>query len=340
MSGPHDRLVRFTFDHPERAAAELRAALPDFVVSQVDWTSLKPERGSVVDPELRQTETDMLFSARLRGGRVVLFYVLLEHQSSVDRWMALRLLRYVVRQLEHWRQENPGSERLPVIIPLVMYHGPGGAWSAPRRVEELFDVPEAHRELWQGLLPRFGYAVDDLTAEREEALKARPGPPLARLVLLALVYGRSEQLAQRLPGWAELFIQAHEAPNGVEEVSAVFHYLLLVGEEAAKGVTVDMLKSVVGVRRTEELMSSWFEEHFEQGRQKGMDEGLAKGLVEGRSEGRAEAVLQLLSLRGVPVDSKARQRILSCADLTTLRLWLERAVTATRISDVLEDPAQ
>lgn len=336
MSGPHDRLVRFTFDHPERAAAELRAALPDFVVSEVDWSSLQPERGSVVDPELRQTETDLLFSARLRGGRAVLFYVLLEHQSSVDPWMALRMLRYVVRQLEHWRQETSAGERLPVIIPLVMYHGPGGAWSAPRRVEELFDVPEEHRARWQMLLPRFEYAVDDLTAEREETLRARAGPPLVRLVLLALAYGRSGQLAQRLPGWSELLQQAGQAPNGKEEVSAVFHYLLLVGGEEAKGVTVDMLKSVVGARRTEELMSAWFEEHFEQGRQKGLDEGLSKGLVKGK----AEAVLQLLSVRGVPVDSKVRQRILTCTDVGALERWLERAVTATRISDVLEDPAQ
>ena len=131
MSGPHDLFVRFTFGHPERAAAELRAALPSQVVSQVDWASLKQEPGNVVDPELRETESDLLFSARLLGGRPLLFYVLLEHQSSVDRWMALRMLRYVVRQLEHWRKENPGIQLLPLIIPLVMYHGQEGGWSAP-----------------------------------------------------------------------------------------------------------------------------------------------------------------------------------------------------------------
>jgi predicted transposase YdaD len=81
MPGPHDLLVRYTFENPERAAAELRLALPPFVVAQVDWDSLKAERNSVVDPELRETETDLLFSARLKDGRQVLFYVLLEHQQ-------------------------------------------------------------------------------------------------------------------------------------------------------------------------------------------------------------------------------------------------------------------
>jgi predicted transposase/invertase (TIGR01784 family) len=109
MPGPHDLFARYTFGHPERAAAELHAVLPPHVVSAVDWSSLRREPGSVVDPELREPQSDLLFSARLRSGHPLLLYVLLEHQSSVDRWMALRMLRYVVRQVERWRQEHPDS---------------------------------------------------------------------------------------------------------------------------------------------------------------------------------------------------------------------------------------
>jgi predicted transposase YdaD len=57
MPGPHDLFARFTFGHPERAAAELHAVLPPHVVSAVDWSSLRREPGSVVDPELRETES-------------------------------------------------------------------------------------------------------------------------------------------------------------------------------------------------------------------------------------------------------------------------------------------
>lgn len=84
MSGPHDLFARYTFGHPERAAAELRAVLPAHVVSEVDWSSLRREPVSVVDPELRETESDLLFTARLHTGQSLLLYVLLEHQSSVD----------------------------------------------------------------------------------------------------------------------------------------------------------------------------------------------------------------------------------------------------------------
>jgi predicted transposase YdaD len=337
MPGPHDLFARFTFGHPERAAAELRAVLPPHVVSEVDWSSLRREPGSVVDPELRETESDLLFTARLREGRSLLLYVLLEHQSSVDRWMALRMLRYVVRLVEHWRQQHPESTVLPVIIPLVMYHGPDGAWSAPRRVEDLFDLPGEgeQREHWRALVPRFEYLLDDLTAERAEALMARPGPPLARLAWLVLRYGRTEELAHRLPEWTALFAQVHAAPDGTENLVVVIRYLLRVGDKATHEAAGQVLHSVMDAQQAEELMRSYGDELIERGRQR----GLKQGLEQGRLQGRAEGVLRILTTRGVQLGDEARQRILACTDAATLDRWFDRALNASTLSDVLDDPA-
>ncbi|HZI03793.1 MAG TPA: Rpn family recombination-promoting nuclease/putative transposase [Archangium sp.] len=350
MSGPHDLFARYTFGHPERAAAELRAVLPAHVVSEVDWASLTREPGSVVDPELRETESDLLFTARLHTGRPLLLYVLLEHQSSVDRWMALRMLRYVVRHVERWRQEHPKSELLPIIIPLVMYHGPDGAWTAPRRVEDLFDLPEgeAERERWRALVPRFEYLLDDLTAEREAALSARPGPPLARLAWLVLRYGRTGEMARKLPDWVALFAQVQAGPEGAEHLVVVIHYLVWTEDKAVHAAARQVLHSVMDAERAEELMGTWAEEMIERGLQQGRVEGLARGREEGREEGlqqglirgRAEAILRILSARRVHVDEEARQRILTCADMATLDRWFDRSLNAATLSDVLDDRAQ
>jgi hypothetical protein len=75
----------YTFGRPKRAEAELRAVLPAQVVSAVDWSSLRLEPGSVVDPELRETESDLLFTARLRTGRPLLLYVLPETAETVSK---------------------------------------------------------------------------------------------------------------------------------------------------------------------------------------------------------------------------------------------------------------
>jgi len=333
MSGPHDLFARYTFGHPERAAAELRAVLPAHVVSEVDWSSLRREPVSVVDPELRETESDLLFTARLRSGQPLLLYLLLEHQSSVDRWMALRMLRYVVRQLERWRQENSGSRVLPLIVPLVMYHGPNGTWTAPRRVEDLFELPEgeAERQRWRALVPRFEYLLDDLTAEREEALSARPGPPLARLAWLVLRYGRTGELARKLPDWVALFAQVQAGPEGAEHLVVVIRYLLWTEDKDVHAAARQVLHSLVDEQRAEELMGTWAEEMIERGVQKGLEKGLAR---------EREHILRLLTARGVHVDEAARQRILTCTDLDTLDRWFDRSLNATTLSDVLDDLAQ
>jgi predicted transposase YdaD len=339
MSGPHDLFVRYTFGHPERAAAELRAVLPAHVVSAVDWTSLRREPGSVVDPELRETESDLLFTARLRTGHPLLLYVLLEHQSTVDRWMALRMLRYVVRQLERWRQEHPDSTELPPILPLVMYHGPEGAWTAPRRVEQLFALPENGRARWRALVPRFEYLLDDLTAEREEALRSRPGPPLVRLAWLALRYGRSKALARKLPEWMALFAQVQTGPEGTEGLAVLIRYLLLTGDTAARETTGQVLHSVLSKQRTEELMRGYGEELIERGLQQGLERGRAEGLAQGLTRGRAEAILRILTARDVPLNESARKRILSCTDMATLDRWFDKSLNATTFSEVFEDQA-
>ncbi len=182
------------------------------------------------------------------------------------------------------------------------------------------------------MAPRFEYRVDDLTAERAEALTERAGPPLARLALLALRYGRTEELAERLPSWEALLVQLYAVPNGLDELTVLFQYLLRVGDETAQAATVAMLRNVVGAQRAEELMLSWTEKHFERGRQ--------QGEAEGRAKGRAEILLRILTARGLHVDDTARQRIMSCTDLALLDKWCDRALNATQLSDVLGELAQ
>jgi predicted transposase YdaD len=330
MSGPHDLFARYTFSHPERAAAELRAVLPPEVVAQVDWSSLHREPGSVVDPELRERQSDLLFSARLHGGQPLLFYFLVEHQSSMDRWMALRMLRYVVRQLEHWRHLHPDSEWLPAVIPMVLYHGPEGRWTAARRIEELFSLPAEERDRWRERVPRFEYLVDDLTAEREEALRARPGPPLVRLTLLLLRSGRSKKLAILLEEWRPLLAEVLASPEGPEQLHAIVHYLLRVGPKPARKALWRVLDSVAGEHQTEELMKTMADDLIE----KGHRQGWRKGRTDGLAEGRAQSVLQILAARHISVDEQTRTLILSCKDLKTLSRWFDQALNASSLTDI------
>ena len=70
---------------------------------------------------------------------------------------------------------------------------------------------------------------------------------------------------------------------------------------------------------------------------KSWEEGKAEGRAEGRAEARAETILTVLRVRGIEVPATARERILAERDLDKLTRWLEKAVLASMVEDVIDD---
>jgi hypothetical protein len=325
MSGPHDRFIRYVLEHSERAAALLRTVLPPGFAARVRWSTLRSQPTVLVDSAIRETRGDLVFSVRLRGSsrRALL---LLEHQSRVERHMAARMRRYVSRLLDLWERQHQRTRHQPLILPVVLYHGPQGPWTAPRRVEELLDIPleEARREGWLQHLLRLEYVLFDLMTRSEQELKALACPPLVRLALVLLRLTSPQELNRRLPGQVDLFREVSASPQGEKELEAVVHYLQERGTEVTDEVTRQVLGYVMREQRVEALMQTVGQRL----RAEGMAEGMAKG------------VLRILAARGVHLDDESRQRILGCTDLPTLDRWFERALHAHSLSEVLDEPAR
>jgi hypothetical protein len=159
---------------------------------------------------------------------------------------------------------------------------------------------------------------------------------LVPLGLLVLSYAGTEQLAQRLPHWSDLFAQVHAAAHGPQAVYRVVRYLHHVGDERVHGAVKRVLHSIMESERAEAIMKTMAEVLRERGHQQGLVEGEARG----EAKGLAKALLRLLAAKGILVDEASQQRIYDCREVSTLELWLDRALNATRISDVLDGPAQ
>lgn len=81
------------------------------------------------------------------------------------------------------------------------------------------------------------------------------------------------------------------------------------------------------------------EKEFIVAMQRSWDDVRAEGRTEGRTEARAKDVLTVLRIRGIAVPDGARQRIQSQNDPEQLERWLEKAIVATSIGDVIDDPS-
>ncbi|MCC6875748.1 MAG: Rpn family recombination-promoting nuclease/putative transposase [Sandaracinaceae bacterium] len=315
-SNPHDVLVKKTLANPQHAEGELRAILPAKLAVLVDWSTLKTERGSFVDPEAREWHTDLLFSAKL-AGREALLYLLFEHQSTVDAWMPLRMLTYMARIWTERREAGVG--RLPVIVPLVLHHSESG-WTASRRFVDLLDADAELLALAGPFIPAFELVVDDLTRIPEITLFERQMTAMARLVLWALRVVRVGHDPALLVKWVEELERARTAA-GREAFEVFFVYLSEVegGQDLMKAildadVSDDVREVAMGLRHKWEA------------------EGEARGEARGQQKAN-ELVLKQLRLRfgDLPLATIARVRGASVEELDR---WAERVLTASSLEQV------
>ena len=319
-AAPHDALFKAAFSQVEVAAEELRWVLPADLVAQMDFSSLSLEAGSFVDEALREQHTDLLYSLQIAGSPARV-YVLFEHQSSGDPWMALRLLRYMLRIWEGC--VVGGALRLPVIVPVVLHHSELG-WRAATRFEGLFDLPAAAA----AFTPHFRFALDDLAAHSEAALRERAASAFTRLVLSALQQVRSgRELGQLLRGWSGLIRELLLAPDGRRALQLVFRYLYEV-RGADEFAAIDTTASEIE-RESEEIMETMAKMLHNRGLQEGRQEGRQEGLYAGQRG----LVQRLLQRRFGELPAGVRERV-EAAEGGELEGWADRLLVARSLDEV------
>ena len=97
---PHDGLFKTAFSQPDLARSELELVLPPALREQLDMSTLAVCPGSFADGTSPELRADVLYRVVTHTGEAALVYVLLEHQSSFDPRMPLRLLGYMLRVWE------------------------------------------------------------------------------------------------------------------------------------------------------------------------------------------------------------------------------------------------
>jgi len=219
---PHDALFKGLLGKPEHARGVLRGVVPAAVAEAIDWQTLTPVSGNFVDLELRQQYTDLLFSARWQDGSELLAYFLFELQSAPPKTkngpMAYRLLSYQIRIWE-WFSRNPEAKILPMIIPVVMYHGQA-PWSEPRWFGDVLAVPPGVRPAVERYLVQFTYLLNDLSEISDDELRARTMTAVAKLVALCFKHARTSPDFMTLLGrWMDVMREVRQAPNGLRALA-------------------------------------------------------------------------------------------------------------------------
>ena len=306
----------------------------------LDFSRITYQKRSFISKALQERESDVLLSVPFQEGTdatdtdALLIYILIEHQSTVDKTMGFRLLSYMVQiwesQRREWETEKaPQSERrLQPILPVLFYTG-DTPWTVPVSLTTMMDVPE--------ILERFVPSFDTLflgVKETEAEALTRFGHPLGWLLrVLQKEHSDKTEISEALADAVSHIASVDEnfAPQVAEAlryfVQLIFHRRSLEERDAL----VDIVKQHIHDQKELETMAQTTAEFLiEQGIQRGIEQGKA----EGKAEGKQDAVLKLLQLRFQNVPETLSREISNIHNLSFLDTLLEQAMTAQSLDEI------
>ncbi|MBP2198855.1 Rpn family recombination-promoting nuclease/putative transposase [Pantoea cypripedii] len=213
---PHDAVFKTFLSHPTTARDFMSLHLPPDLLKICDLATLKLESGSFVEEDLRPYYSDVLYSLRTSKGEGYI-HVLIEHQSSPDKHMAFRLMRYAIATMQ--RHLDAGHKTLPLVIPVLFYQGKRSPYPYPVNWLELFSDPIQATELYNGDFP----LVDITVIPDEEIMQHRS---MAALTLLQK-HIRQRDLNEFLDQLGKLMLEEFMTR---QQMLTLVNYILQAGE--------------------------------------------------------------------------------------------------------------
>jgi predicted transposase/invertase (TIGR01784 family) len=323
----HDTAYKQLFAHPRMVEDLLRGYVTEAWVGDIDFTTLERVADSFISDDLREREDDVIWRVRW-GERWLYLYLLIEFQSTVDRFMAVRLLTYIgLLYQDILRANRPGREEyLPPVLPIVLYNGEERWWART----ELIQLQEP--QLPEGLArfqPDLCYLLLD-----ENRLAHHPHPATRNLAtaLFGLESSRSAEDMVEVLGRLVEWLQ-DPAQNDLRR--SFVTWLRRIGLK--RHVPEQDFKEFHELQEIHAMLADRIDSWFQEWEKQGMQKGLAQGLQQGLQQGGSHLLLQQLRHRFGPDLPAWVEPRLQSANPEQLERWGLALLTANTLAEVFED---
>jgi len=322
----HDHSYKDLFSHREMVRDLLLGFVREDWLMHANLDSLETVKGSFITDDLREREDDIIW--RLRWGDEWLYvFLLIEFQSRIDRFMAVRIANYVTLLYQDLSAQGRlvADGRLPPVLPVVLYNGEP-RWTAAVELAELIaPVPgglEAYRPRSRYLLldegaiingPRFQAEVRNLAASLFQLEHARD-----KATWLA-VYERLVELLDS------------ESLDSLKRAFGRWIYRSFIRKKRP-GLRLPNIDDHHAVHAVlEERVEQWNRELIEKGR--------LQGRLEGRLEGEVRLLIRLMARRFGPLPAWVEPRLARATE-TELETLADKVIEANSLDAVFTDGAK
>lgn len=316
----HDNSYKLLFSHPEMVTDLLKGFVKEAWVEQCDFTTLEKVSGSYVSDDLRDREDDLIW--RIRWGDDWLYvYLLLEFQSTVDHFMAVRIFGYLALLYQDLiRTQNlKTQDLLPPVLPIVLYNGER-RWQAPLQLNQLIQPAPVGLEKYR---PQVCYLLLDEGRFNQDELRS-----LNNLVaaLFQLENSRTEQEIQsvlvRLIDWLK-----DPKQTSLRRAFTVWFNRVLLPAKASNTHFTELNDLNEVHTMLAERVKQWTREWLQEGRQ--------EGLQAGRQEEATKLFLLLLESKFGAVSQRLQEKVRT-ASPELIEAWTKQIFQVKSPEDLLE----
>ncbi|KXB09324.1 hypothetical protein AKJ60_00495 [candidate division MSBL1 archaeon SCGC-AAA385M11] len=121
-------------------------------------------------------------------------YFLFEHKSSPDRFARLQILNYQVQKWMWMLKNKQLGRRLPIIVPVIIYHGTR-SWKYSVYFEEYFRLPS---EAFRDFIPKYRHILHDIHSMGDESFKTTTIMEIFHLLLKYIHYPEMDTKLQEI----------------------------------------------------------------------------------------------------------------------------------------------
>ncbi|TSJ81108.1 MAG: Rpn family recombination-promoting nuclease/putative transposase [Candidatus Cardinium sp.] len=305
----HDALVKKILTQQEAAQEFLAHYLPSEVKEKLDLTRITIERESYVEHKLRKSLSDLVYSVRTKDNDQAFVYILIEAEVKPNYWIALKLWQYMLRLCE--RHKKKDKDKLPLIIPILFYHG-SRPFNAPKNLWALFSDPKLAKQLMGG-----DYKLVDLQSMSDDDIKQKQYVGMLEYVMKH-IYQRD-----MLNLWEE-FLQNFKPYILLDKEKGYIYiknFLWYTDSKLPEDKQQDLERIIdqhLPEQDKEDIMRTIAQKYREEGVQIGQKKGKLIGIQIGQEKGKLEGKLEIA--RVLLSEGESLERVLRLTGLSRSQL--------------------
>ena len=189
----------------------------------MDLSSVEIDMEGYVSQEFKKFYSDVVASLSfLKSAQDLEMYFLFEHKSTPDLYARLQTLNYQVQKWMHMLKNQQLGKQLPIIVPVVIYHGQV-KWKYSLFFDDYFILPS---EAFKDFIPKYRHILHDIHSMGDESFKTSS---IMGIFHLLLKYIHDPELEVKIQEIYDLIETLPDEDKAKEYLKIIVRYVLIAG---------------------------------------------------------------------------------------------------------------